>query len=116
MPPQDMSGQQPPSGVTSNTSNGFPPNESTTNVNNNTGLPPASRELEMLNDELKELNAEKLKLEAEVNQEEATMKLKESEIKSMQNETETLHQMVKQLDVQKGEARKRLDDLAAQVS
>ena len=58
------------------------------------GLPPVSRELEMLNDELRVLNAEKLKLEAEVNNEEATMKLKQSEIKSMQNETETMHQMV----------------------
>ena len=61
------------------------------------------------------MNGEKLKLEEEVNREEATMRLKQSEIKSMQNETETLHQMVRQLDVQKGEARKRLDDLTSQV-
>ena len=58
---------------------------------------------------------EKLKLEGEVNREEATMRLKQSEIKSLQNEAETLQQMIKQLDVQKGEARKRLDDLGAQV-
>ena len=43
------------------------------------------------------------------------VKLKESEIKGLQNEIETLHQMLKQLDSQKSEARKRLDDLAAQV-
>ena len=60
-------------------------------------------------------NREKLKLESEVNQEEATMRLKQSEIKSMLNETETLHQMVRQLDNQKTEARKRLDDLGSQV-
>lgn len=76
---------------------------------------PSSRELERLNEELRQLNGEKLKLEEEVNREEATMRLKQSEIKSMQNETETLHQMVRQLDVQKGEARKRLDDLSSQV-
>lgn len=76
---------------------------------------PSSRELERLNEELRQLNGEKLKLEEEVNREEATIKLKQSEIKSMQNETETLHQMVRQLDVQKGEARKRLDDLTSQV-
>lgn len=58
---------------------------------------------------------EKLKLELEVTQEEATMRLKQSEIKSMLNETETLHQMVRQLDNQKTEARKRLDDLGLQV-
>lgn len=76
---------------------------------------PSSRELAKLNDELSQLNGEKLKLEEEVNRDEATMRLKQSEIKSMQNETETLYQMVRQLDVQKGEARKRLDDLASQV-
>jgi len=58
---------------------------------------------------------EKLKLEGDVNREEATMRLKQSEIKSLQNEAETLQQMIKQLDVQKGEARKRLDDLGSQV-
>lgn len=56
-----------------------------------------------------------MKLESEVTQEEATMRLKQSEIKSMLNETETLHQMVRQLDNQKTEARKRLDDLGSQV-
>lgn len=61
------------------------------------------------------MNRERLKLESEVTQEEATMRLKQSEIKSMSNETETLHQMVRQLDNQKTEARKRLDDLGAQV-
>lgn len=59
---------------------------------------------------------EKLKLESDVTQEEATMRLKQSEIKSMMNETETLHQMVRQLDNQKTEARKRLDDLGSQVT
>lgn len=59
--------------------------------------------------------SEKLKLETELNSDEANVKLKESEIKSLQNEIETLHQMLKQLDSQKSEARKRLDDLAAQV-
>ena len=56
-----------------------------------------------------------MKLEGDVNREEATMRLKQSEIKSLQNEAETLQQMIKQLDVQKGEARKRLDDLGSQV-
>lgn len=60
--------------------------------------------------------SEKLKLEGDVNQEEATMRLKQSEIKTLQNETETLQQMIKQLDAQKGEARKRLDDLGVQVT
>lgn len=56
-----------------------------------------------------------MKFETELNQNEGNMKLKESEIKNLQNEIETLHQMLKQLDAQKGEARKRLDDLGNQV-
>ncbi len=56
-----------------------------------------------------------MKLESEVNQDEACMKLKQSEIKNLQNEIETLHQMLKQLDSQKSEARKRLEDLGSQV-
>lgn len=43
------------------------------------------------------------------------MKLKESEIKSITNEIETLHQMIKQLDNQKVEAKKRLEDMDIQV-
>ena len=58
---------------------------------------------------------EKLRLESELHSDEASIKLKESEIKSLQNEIETLHQMLKQLDSQKSEARKRLDDLGNQV-
>jgi peptidoglycan hydrolase CwlO-like protein len=80
--------------VTDNTSEVTPDN-------NNTGLPPVSRELEMLNEEIKQLMQEKIKLEGEVNQEEASMKLRESEIKSISNETETLIQMTKQLEAQK---------------
>lgn len=48
-------------------------------------------------------------------QDEASVKLKQSEIKNLQNEIETLHQMLKQLDTQKGEALRRLDELSNQV-
>lgn len=59
--------------------------------------------------------SEKNKLEQEANQQEGVLKLKSSEIKSLQNEAETLQQMIKQLEAQKVEARKRLDDMATQV-
>ena len=43
------------------------------------------------------------------------MKLKESDIKNLQNEIETLQMMIRQLEIQKTEAAKRLDELANQV-
>lgn len=93
----------PASNPTAETSVAMPPQDPVTSEadNNNSGVPPVSRELEMLNEEIRQLMQEKIKLEGEVNQEEASMKLKESEIKSFINETETLHQMTKQLTAQK---------------
>ena len=58
---------------------------------------------------------EKNALEGEVTQYETQHKLKGSEIKSIQNEIETMHQMIKQLETQKIEARKRLADMDVQV-
>ena len=43
------------------------------------------------------------------------MKLRESEIKSIKNEIETMLQMIKQLETQKVEASKRLDEMENQT-
>lgn len=48
--------------------------------------------------------------------EEQSLRLKQSEIKSIQNEIEALSQMLKQLENQKNDAKKRIDDLNTQVS
>ncbi|XP_054161336.1 epidermal growth factor receptor substrate 15-like 1 [Oppia nitens] len=88
------------------------------NTNGKSNIPSlqstGNKELDDLAEELKDLQIEKLKLETELNSDEAAIKLKESEVKNLQNEIETLHQMLKQLDSQKCEARKRLDDLGSQ--
>lgn len=51
----------------------------------------------------------------EVNRQEASIRLKQSEIKNHQNELETLCQMIKQLENQKIEAKKRLEEMSNQV-
>ena len=53
--------------------------------------------------------------EISVNQLEINIRLKQSEIKILQNELETLYQMIKQLENQKLEDKKRLDDMSNQV-
>ena len=58
---------------------------------------------------------EKVKYESEVTAEEASLRIKQSEIKNIQNEIESLSQMLKQLESQKNDASRRLDDLNAQV-
>lgn len=58
---------------------------------------------------------EKVKYESEVTSEETSLRLKQNEIKNIQNEMETLSQMLKQLENQKNDASKRLDDLNSQV-
>lgn len=62
-----------------------------------------------------ELIREKSKLENEIREEEANIKLKQSDMKNLENEIETMNQMIKQLDTQKDVARKKLDEMAAQV-
>lgn len=60
-------------------------------------------------------NREKAKFKSEVVAEEASLRLKQSEIKSVQNEIETLSQMLKQLENQRNDACKKLDDFNSQV-
>ncbi|XP_074598224.1 uncharacterized protein LOC141852951 isoform X2 [Brevipalpus obovatus] len=74
-----------------------------------------NKEIDSLNEELRELQISKSKLETEVNQQEASIRLKQSLMKNHQNELETLHQMIKQLDNQKVEAKKRLEEMSNQV-
>lgn len=63
-----------------------------------------------------EIRREKSKFETEVVADEASLRLKQSEIQNVQNEIETLTQMLKQLENQKNDATKRIDDLSLQVS
>ena len=93
-------------------------------------------ELEMISKEIEELAKERHILEAEVSQKEADIRIKTGEVRSLQvilirfrdswnfvthgfwfqSELDTLTATLKQLENQKGEAQKRLDDLKAQVS
>lgn len=72
-------------------------------------------ELEMISKEIDELVRERRLLETEVAQHEADIRIKTGEMRSLQSELDTLVATLKQLEHQKGEAQKRLDDLKAQV-
>lgn len=61
------------------------------------------------------MSKEKNTLETDIAQKEADIKVKSSEVKSLQSEVDTLAATLKQLENQKGEAQKRLNDLKAQV-
>lgn len=69
----------------------------------------------MITKDIEELSREKLILETDITQKEADLKIKSGEIKNLQSELDTLAATLKQLENQKGEAQKRLNDLKAQV-
>ncbi|XP_058815246.1 epidermal growth factor receptor substrate 15-like 1 isoform X2 [Topomyia yanbarensis] len=71
-------------------------------------------ELEMISKEIEELARERRLLEQEVAQKEADVRIKNGEMRSLQSELDTLTATLKQLENQKGEAQKRLDDLKNQ--
>lgn len=92
-------------------------------------------ELDMISKDIAELSVEKRTLEADIAQREADIKIKSGEIKSLQvrryssnnftllspsmslqSELDTLAATLKQLENQKGEAQKRLNDLKGQVN
>lgn len=70
----------------------------------------------MINKDIAELTRERHSMEQDIAQKEADIKIKNGEIKSLQSELDTLAATLKQLENQKGEAQKRLNDLKAQVS
>lgn len=72
-------------------------------------------ELEMIAKEIEEILKEKRQLENEVYHKEAEIRVKSGEVRSLQSELDTLAATLKQLENQKGEAQKRLDDLKQQV-
>ncbi|XP_054736827.1 epidermal growth factor receptor substrate 15-like 1 isoform X3 [Anastrepha obliqua] len=71
-------------------------------------------ELEMISKEIEELAKERRALETEIAQKEADIRIKSGEVRSLQSELDTLSATLKQLENQRGEAQKRLDDLKAQ--
>lgn len=73
-------------------------------------------ELQMISEDIQKLAKERRQLELEVAQKEADIKIKGGEVRSLESELSTLAATLKQLEYQKGEAQKRLDDLGAQVS
>lgn len=75
----------------------------------------ANPELEMISKEIEELAKERRLLENDVMQKEADIRIKSGEVRSLQSELDTLVATLKQLENQKGEAQKRLNDLKAQV-
>lgn len=72
-------------------------------------------ELEMIAKEIEELAKERRQLENDVVQKEADIRIKNGEVRNLQSELDTLVATLKQLESQKGEAQKRLNDLKAQV-
>ncbi len=75
-----------------------------------------SAELELITKEIEGLVAEKRQLETQIAQKEADVKIKNGEVRNLQTELDTLTATLKQLEIQKREAQKRLDDLDTQVS
>ncbi|XP_026463180.1 epidermal growth factor receptor substrate 15-like 1 isoform X1 [Ctenocephalides felis] len=73
-------------------------------------------ELDMISKDIDELAKERRLLEIDITQKEADIKVKTGEVKSLQSELDTLAATFKQLENQKGEAQKRLNDLKAQCS
>lgn len=74
-----------------------------------------SAEMEQLAKEIEALIREKRQLETDVAQKEADIRIRNGEVRNLQTELDTLTATFKQLEVQKKEAQKRLDDLDAQV-
>lgn len=72
-------------------------------------------ELVMISKEIEELVRQRHAIGAEVAQKEADIRIKAGEMRSLESELNTLTATLKQLETQKGEAQKRLDDLKAQV-
>lgn len=72
-------------------------------------------ELDMISKDIAELVRERQMMEQDIAQKEADIKIKNGEIKSLQSELDTLAATLKQLENQRGEAQKRLNDLKAQV-
>lgn len=72
-------------------------------------------ELEMISKEIDELVKERMVLEMEVAQREIDIRSKNGEVSSLQNELDTLIVTQKQLEQQKTDAEKRLEELNAQV-
>ncbi|XP_044738166.1 epidermal growth factor receptor substrate 15-like 1 isoform X3 [Chrysoperla carnea] len=88
--------------------------ENSTHVEQPTVTPYSNPELDMISKDIEELAKEKLILETDIAQKEADIKIKGGEIKSLQSELDTLTAALKQLENQKGEAQKRLNDLKTQ--
>ena len=84
-------------------------------IENNNVCTYSNPELDMINKHITEITHEKQTLEQDISQKEADIKIKSGEIKSLQSEFDTLAATLRQLDNQKGEAQKRLNDLKAQV-
>jgi len=59
---------------------------------------------------------EKMKLEQEKTQKEADIKIKNGEVLALQKELDAVSNTVKQLEMQKAEAQKRLDELDDKVT
>lgn len=75
----------------------------------------ANPELEMVAKDIEEILKERRQLENEVYHKEVDIRVKTGEVRSLQSELDTLAATLKQLENQRGEAQKRLDDLKMQV-
>ncbi|XP_014243559.1 epidermal growth factor receptor substrate 15-like 1 [Cimex lectularius] len=76
---------------------------------------PSNPELDMISQDIEELVKERYNLEREIMMKESEIKIKSGEAVSLQGELDTLAATLKQLDNQKGEAGRRLNDLKNQV-
>lgn len=76
---------------------------------------PHTAELEQVAKEIESLILEKRQLETEIAQKEADIRIRNGEVRNLQTELDTLSATFKQLETQKREAQKRLDDLDSQV-
>ncbi|XP_050524898.1 epidermal growth factor receptor substrate 15-like 1 [Daktulosphaira vitifoliae] len=108
-PPHELSADMMPPSCRNNSQN------NTTIAGNEMSQIYSNPELNMIQKDIDELVKERLTLETEITQKDADLKIRLGEVKSLQSELDTLSATLKQLENQKGEAQKRLNDLRNQT-
>ncbi|KAG1699823.1 Epidermal growth factor receptor substrate 15-like 1 [Nymphon striatum] len=90
------------------------PGSNISNDQSKSEISETNKELQIISKEIEDLLKDKIQLEQDIAQKEADIIIRNGEVSSLQNMLNSLSTTLKQLDLQKGEAQKRLDDLDTQ--
>ncbi|XP_074643122.1 epidermal growth factor receptor substrate 15-like 1 [Tubulanus polymorphus] len=111
---QKLQGTDPPPQLTTEM---IPPSLRKTSVDGFTDdvpsidMPTSNKEIEAITKEIELLKSEKMMLEKDRAQRDADIKIRTGEVQSLQKELDAITATLNQLETQKGEAQKRLDEL-----